>query len=533
MKVSIPNSAFDEICSFLNDEECKKISSLNRWRNRSSCFNLDLNLLSDESLLSLSEHYNSSFINEDIDIHNKIRDWLSIKNSVDGGFCDDLEDFAIFLREYICNSPNYWVFHQQDDGNIVPYLVTNIKYIPACEYSPAEVKLFLFAENSIFGTSKNLKKDIRSVKTVSYHQQDLGFSIKEILYNSNLFLGTNEQISNYESEVSRYLDVCLLNGKQFLIFGRGYYVNNNWRNCDNSFSIVGDHRAVIDDRSVSVGNSTIEVSFWGDEVYCSVPLHPMLDLFSLVDHCDFKAHINQVSVYDYDKSCIDKLVLGDDIKELIMVLVNNVNVNFSDIIRGKDGGSLILCSGPPGVGKTLTAEVIAELCEKPLYRVQSNELGINCDELEKNLKNVLSRAEKWGAILLIDECDVYVRHRQCDIVQNAIVGIFLRLVEYYNGILIMTTNLGTEIDDAIVSRCSLKFDFDMPDDFLSQKKLWEIISIQNGIDLDDDQISSLVNELGFFTGRKIKNILRLGLLFSKNKNEECTLEHILYVSKYA
>jgi len=70
----------------------------------------------------------------------------------------------------------------------------------------------------------------------------------------------------------------------------------------------------------------------------------------------------------YDEDAFDKLVLPTDKKELIKALVEHRNQSFSDIISGKGGGCIFLLHGSPGVGKTLTAESIAELLHRPLYR---------------------------------------------------------------------------------------------------------------------------------------------------------------------
>ncbi|ORY53102.1 hypothetical protein BCR33DRAFT_711465 [Rhizoclosmatium globosum] len=108
---------------------------------------------------------------------------------------------------------------------------------------------------------------------------------------------------------------------------------------------------------------------------------------------------------------------------------------FEDIVAGKSGGSVFLLHGPPGVGKTLTAEAIAELLHKPLYYVTMGELGTNPEEMEK----------RWDALAIIDEADVFLEKRgsggsSSDVVRNAMVCVMLRLLEYHQGILFLTTN---------------------------------------------------------------------------------------------
>lgn len=109
--------------------------------------------------------------------------------------------------------------------------------------------------------------------------------------------------------------------------------------------------------------------------------------------------------------------------------------------------------GPPGTGKTLTAEGIAELLKCPLYMVSAGELGTDPRVLEHELQRILDIAHSWGAVLLLDEADVFLEKREIhDIHRNALVSIFLRLLEYFQGILFLTTNRVTTFDEAFQSR---------------------------------------------------------------------------------
>lgn len=97
--------------------------------------------------------------------------------------------------------------------------------------------------------------------------------------------------------------------------------------------------------------------------------------------------------------------------------------------------------GPPGTGKTLTAEGISELLKCPLYMASAGELGTDSRFLEHELQKILDICHTWGAILLLDEADVFLEKRNMqDIHRNALVSIFLRQLEYFQGILFLTTN---------------------------------------------------------------------------------------------
>ena len=91
-----------------------------------------------------------------------------------------------------------------------------------------------------------------------------------------------------------------------------------------------------------------------------------------------------------------------------------------------------MADGPPGTGKTLTAEGISELLKCPLYSVSAGELGTDPRFLEAELAKILDICHTWGAILLLDEADVFLERRSLqDIHRNALVGVFLRQLEYF------------------------------------------------------------------------------------------------------
>src|SRR5262249_32595127 len=115
-----------------------------------------------------------------------------------------------------------------------------------------------------------------------------------------------------------------------------------------------------------------------------------------------------------DTDLATKLVLPEETTQLVDMLVSNRGF-FRDIVAGKSGGSIILCAGPAGVGKTLTAEVYSESKERALYSVQCSQLGLTPGELEGELHKIFARAQRWHAILLLDEADVYVMKRGTDL----------------------------------------------------------------------------------------------------------------------
>ncbi|KAI0186130.1 hypothetical protein EV127DRAFT_187542 [Xylaria flabelliformis] len=129
----------------------------------------------------------------------------------------------------------------------------------------------------------------------------------------------------------------------------------------------------------------------------------------------------------------------------------------ADFIQGKGEGLTFLLHGKPGVGKTYTAECIANLTERPLLSLTCSDIGVDPSSIEENLLKWFNLAERWGVILLIDEADIYMEERKVsDIDRNNLVAGFLRALEYFKGILFLTTNRVGAFDEAFVSRINLQ-----------------------------------------------------------------------------
>lgn len=167
--------------------------------------------------------------------------------------------------------------------------------------------------------------------------------------------------------------------------------------------------------------------------------------------------ISGISDIEWNGDAFDSLVLPNNQKSIVKALVESHTFhaaeNIDDVIQGKGRGLVAVLHGPPGTGKTLTAEGIAELLKRPLYMVSAGELGTDSRTLEAELNKILDIAHSWGAVLLLDEADIFLEKRTIhDIHRNALVSIFLRLLEYFQGILFLTTNRVETFDDAFQSR---------------------------------------------------------------------------------
>jgi hypothetical protein len=99
---------------------------------------------------------------------------------------------------------------------------------------------------------------------------------------------------------------------------------------------------------------------------------------------------------------------------------------------------------------------VADRTHRPLFYLQAEDLGVNAAVLGANVKRVFEMATEWNAVILLDEADMFMAERDAhDIARNELVSIFLRELEYFRGIIFLTTNLYSTIDSAFRSRVSL------------------------------------------------------------------------------
>ncbi|KAK4075682.1 hypothetical protein Trihar35433_2242 [Trichoderma harzianum] len=162
------------------------------------------------------------------------------------------------------------------------------------------------------------------------------------------------------------------------------------------------------------------------------------------------------------KTAFDRLVIEKEHRSMIVSLVaqhfrdkksSSGQQQQFDIVKGKGKGLILLLHGAPGVGKTSTAEGIAELFKKPLFQITCGDLGTTAAEVEYALETNFALANRWDCILLLDEADVFLAARtKEDFVRNGLVAVFLRVMEYYAGILFLTTNRVGDFDEAFTSR---------------------------------------------------------------------------------
>ncbi|KAK2617020.1 hypothetical protein QQS21_000111 [Conoideocrella luteorostrata] len=250
--------------------------------------------------------------------------------------------------------------------------------------------------------------------------------------------------------------------------------------------------------------------------------------YSLKDKVWGDLAIRHMKEVVWNDDAFPSLILPQGHKGLILAFVNGQltdKQDFDDVIEGKGQGLTILLVGTPGTGKTLTAEAVADKVRRPLYILSAGELGQEAEKVEQKLKTVLELAEKWRAVLLLDECDVFLEKRtNNNLNHNEVVAVFLRLLEYYPGILFLTTNRADAIDPAFQSRIHLTLHYPELNQE-ARKNIWtQFCSRLAQSSLCNDDLTSL-SELPL-NGRQIKNIIKISALLARQDATALQLGHI-------
>ena len=488
--------------------------------------------------------------------------WIDNLSNPKNAVITSLQNLEKMLNQVLKQQSVKWLWKMNPDGHLLPFHVKEVKYRArnreddACvcitlQYTNYKKDSYRFDDSDenlvmksqaehIYFYNSDIKEfeeeefdfdfnenssddddeddDEKPAKKSGKKSKKGDYELVTILAKKDTYLMNQELFEKYKLQLTEMNKINKQLGKVYIAEGKGYVVEDSGNNYASWRNINVDDK--ISKLVVDVKKETISSS--------ESPVHPYILTYNLSQYSYCCVHVDNMKEYSYDKDIISKLVMKENRKQLLSALISSEN-NFSDVVAGKSGGIIILASGGAGLGKTLTSEVYAELMGKPLYSVQSAQLGIKVEEIEKKLNKILYRAEKWNAVLLIDESDAYVSKRGDNIIQNAIVATFLRLLEYFNGVLFLTTNRADIIDDAIMSRVTAHIKYELPD-YEETKELWKVLTKNFNFTIDEKTIKEIDDNYERLAGRDIRNFLKM--LSKTSKTKKITLNSLEELSEF-
>jgi len=190
-------------------------------------------------------------------------------------------------------------------------------------------------------------------------------------------------------------------------------------------------------------------------------------------------------------------------------------------------GFTSLFYGPPGTGKTLSACLLGKHCEGDVYKIDlSMIVSKYIGETEKNLAKIFDLAEHKNWILFFDEADALFGKRtrvddSHDRYANQEISFLLQRIEEFNGVVILASNLKTNIDDAFLRRFQSVIYFPIPKP-AERLRIWQNAFspkavLEQGIDL------GRLAEKYELSGGTIMNVVRYASLKALSRHEETIL----------
>jgi len=439
-----------------------------------------------------------------------------------------LELLVPALIEWLgCDLIDGWLYQRGKDGALLAWLVHSVRLVkPADGLSYVVVGLLA---NTLQAAGREPPSDPRlrfagMTWGLSFYAEDLpGRTLAGLFADQGFYKECAEFKREYDAQVERFTALQPRFGAQFSVTGCAWTAGAGPRDGLACLHLPdGTSARCVNDEELLQRRFDLAADphYWREcgipSGFDRIPQHCYLHLFHLDWHRNVWVHAQHVQEHVYQPGLRERLVLPQAHRDLIDILTADRNFLVEDVVPGKSGGTTILCRGAPGLGKTLTAEVYAEVVGKPLYRVHSGQLGVTAGSVEASLTAILQRAARWDCVLLLDEADVYIRRRDNDLQHNAIVAEFLRTLEYFAGLLFMTTNRVGDIDEAILSRCIAVIDY-QPPAAEDARRLWDTLAAQLGVELPAALVDELVRDYAGASGRDIKELLKLTGKYCRRK----------------
>jgi ATP-dependent 26S proteasome regulatory subunit len=235
----------------------------------------------------------------------------------------------------------------------------------------------------------------------------------------------------------------------------------------------------------------------------------------------------------------DDIILPDDQRALLRELVATVRERPQVLDAWGVGrklvpnrGVTVLFAGPPGTGKTMSAEIIAAELGLDLYKIDlSTIVSKYIGETEKNMERIFQEAETSNAILFFDEADALFGKRSevkdsHDRYANIEISYLLQRMEAYDGVTILATNLRANLDEAFTRRLQFAVDFPFPEQ-ADRLRIWQTLfppDVPRAANLDFEMLARRFK----LAGGNIRNVIVNAAYLAAANGSVVTMEHLLH-----
>ncbi|AOT10249.1 ATP-binding protein [Pseudoalteromonas luteoviolacea] len=224
---------------------------------------------------------------------------------------------------------------------------------------------------------------------------------------------------------------------------------------------------------------------------------------------------------------LSDMVLSETINDQLYELVGRIDrqVELKSLLHRFTPGCKAIFWGRPGTGKSMAAEAIAGELQLPLYVVNLANIASKwIGETEKHLAKLFDQAQKHNAVLMFDEADaVFAKRSNVESSQdkNANMGVsyLLQKMEQYSGLLLLSTNLKSNLDDAFLRRFHNVIEFTMPS-VQHREEIWRRVLTGISNDALAKSIGSLAQRFEL-SAAQIINITESALLQRLIEEHSC------------
>ena len=248
---------------------------------------------------------------------------------------------------------------------------------------------------------------------------------------------------------------------------------------------------------------------------------------------DNKESQDMIESYE-PRFALEQVALNEKVKEQIQTAIAAVRYKtkmteewgMSEYFSG-NRAVILNFYGKAGTGKSMTAEAVAKALNKKVYHINYSELESKyVGETPKNIRRAFECATRDDAVLIFDEADSFLGKRLSSVTQSADYGVnitrsvLLMELEKFSGVVVFTTNLISNYDEAFKRRILLSVYFDMPD----EKAMLQILKLHLSDKMplaDDVTAESLAGRYDKVSGADIKDMVFYAALYTLEKEKEC------------
>ncbi len=248
---------------------------------------------------------------------------------------------------------------------------------------------------------------------------------------------------------------------------------------------------------------------------------------------DNKESQDMIESYE-PRFALEQVALNEKVKEQIQTAIAAVRYKTKmteewEMSEYFSGNRAVILNfyGKAGTGKSMTAEAVAKALNKKVYHINYSELESKyVGETPKNIRRAFECATRDDAVLIFDEADSFLGKRLSSVTQSADYGVnitrsvLLMELEKFSGVVVFTTNLISNYDEAFKRRILLSVYFDMPDE-KARLQIWKLHLSDKMPLADDVTAESLAGRYDKVSGADIKDMVFYAALYTLEKEKEC------------